>query len=107
MYGSSFTRETLILRDSRIAAREAAAMPFPREETTPPVTKTYLVMTDLALEIAILLDRLAYTITNHRLFRGSGMKRKGVAIERSELPVYTRFIARRSKTGGHLTSGLV
>src|SRR5689334_23514590 len=28
-------------RDSRIAAREAAAMPFPREETTPPVTNTY------------------------------------------------------------------
>src|SRR5262245_35425996 len=33
---------TRIPRDSRIAAREAAAMPFPREETTPPVTKTYL-----------------------------------------------------------------
>src|SRR5215212_975260 len=32
---------TRMLRDSRIAAREAAAMPFPREETTPPVTKTY------------------------------------------------------------------
>src|SRR5437868_12962185 len=44
MYGSSFTRETLILRDSRIAEREAAAMPFPKEETTPPVTKTYLVI---------------------------------------------------------------
>src|SRR5437899_7848851 len=33
---------TRMLRDSRIAAREAAAMPFPSEETTPPVTKTYL-----------------------------------------------------------------
>src|SRR5512139_1532320 len=44
MYGSSLTRETLILRDSRIAAREAAAMPLPREETTPPVTNTYLVI---------------------------------------------------------------
>src|SRR5437763_11258801 len=33
---------TRMLRDSRIAARDAAAMPFPREETTPPVTKTYL-----------------------------------------------------------------
>src|SRR5207248_9837737 len=30
-----------MLRDSRIAAREAATMPFPNEETTPPVTKTY------------------------------------------------------------------
>src|SRR4051794_16923521 len=35
---------TRILRDSRIAARDAAAMPFPSEETTPPVTKTYLVI---------------------------------------------------------------
>src|SRR5204862_5906015 len=33
---------TRMLRDSRIAAREAAAMPFPNEETTPPLTKTYL-----------------------------------------------------------------
>src|SRR5690606_9338427 len=31
-------------RDSRMAAREAAAMPLPREETTPPVTNTYLVI---------------------------------------------------------------
>src|SRR6185436_4572261 len=33
---------TRMLRDSRIAAREAAAIPFPRLETTPPVTNTYL-----------------------------------------------------------------
>src|SRR5712692_3609913 len=45
MYGSSLMLVTRMLRDSRIAAREAAAMPFPREETTPPVTKTYLVIT--------------------------------------------------------------
>src|SRR5688572_30160582 len=44
MYGSSLMLVTRMLRDSRIAAREAAAMPFPREETTPPVTKTYLVI---------------------------------------------------------------
>src|SRR3989338_5028090 len=36
---------TRMLRDSRIAARDAAAMPFPKEETTPPVTKTYLAIT--------------------------------------------------------------
>jgi len=35
---------TLMPRDSRIAAREAEAMPFPRLETTPPVTNTYLVI---------------------------------------------------------------
>src|SRR5688500_9592354 len=44
MYGSSLMLVTRMLRDSRIAAREAAAMPFPREETTPTVTKTYLVI---------------------------------------------------------------
>src|SRR5688572_5796438 len=44
MYGSSLMLVTRMMRDSRIAAREAAAMPFPREETTPPVTKTYLVI---------------------------------------------------------------
>src|SRR2546421_4008355 len=42
MYGSSLMLVTRMLRDSRIAARDAAAMPFPNEETTPPVTKTYL-----------------------------------------------------------------
>src|SRR5580765_7854418 len=44
MYGSSLMLVTRMLRDSRIAARDAAAMPFPSEETTPPVTKTNLVM---------------------------------------------------------------
>src|SRR5436190_6643770 len=44
MYGSSLMLVTRMLRDSRIAAREAAAMPFPREETTPPVTNTYFVI---------------------------------------------------------------
>src|SRR5215471_9931013 len=33
-------------REARIAANDAAAMPFPREETTPPVTNTNLVMGD-------------------------------------------------------------
>ena len=37
-------RVTFKLRDSRIAASDAEAMPLPREDTTPPVTKTYLVM---------------------------------------------------------------
>src|ERR1700716_1498601 len=44
MYGSSLMLVTRMPRASRIAAREAAAMPFPKEETTPPVTKTYLVI---------------------------------------------------------------
>ena len=37
-------RVTLRPRDSRSAAREAEAIPLPREDTTPPVTKTNLVM---------------------------------------------------------------
>lgn len=36
---SSFMMVTLRPRASRMAAREAAAMPLPREDTTPPVTK--------------------------------------------------------------------
>lgn len=35
---------TLMPRVSNNAAREAAAIPLPREDTTPPVTKTNLVM---------------------------------------------------------------
>jgi len=31
-------------RASRIAANEAAAIPLPRDDTTPPVTKIYLVV---------------------------------------------------------------
>src|SRR3954463_5574084 len=37
-------RVTLRPRDSRIAARDAEAMPLPSEDTTPPVTKTNLVI---------------------------------------------------------------
>src|SRR6202022_1179043 len=46
MYGASLRLVTRMPREARIAARDAAAMPFPREETTPPVTKTNLVMED-------------------------------------------------------------
>ena len=44
MYGSSLTMAILRPRPSRMAPSEAAAMPFPNEETTPPVTNTNLVM---------------------------------------------------------------
>ena len=43
IYGSTFIRETERPLDSRRAPKDAAAMPFPKEETTPPVTKMYLV----------------------------------------------------------------
>src|ERR1700689_3804853 len=40
-YGSHFWRVTLRPRLSRRHPMEAAATPFPSEETTPPVTKMY------------------------------------------------------------------
>src|SRR5579859_4601718 len=40
-YGSSFWRETVRWRAFKMLPIEAAVMPFPSEETTPPVTKTY------------------------------------------------------------------
>ena len=46
MYGSSLRLVTRTPREARIAASDAAAMPFPNEETTPPVTNTNLVMGD-------------------------------------------------------------
>src|SRR5262249_43864274 len=41
-YGSNFIRLTLSPRLSSRQPIEAAAKPFPRDETTPPVTKMYL-----------------------------------------------------------------
>src|SRR5690242_12439611 len=43
-YGSSFWRETVRWRAFRMFPIDAAVMPLPREETTPPVTKTYFDM---------------------------------------------------------------
>src|SRR5512142_278595 len=44
MYGSSFRIETERPRAFRIRPMLAAVMPLPREEVTPPVTKTYFAM---------------------------------------------------------------
>src|SRR5207342_18941 len=44
MYGSSFIMVILRPRASRMAASDAAAMPLPNEDTTPPVTKMRRVM---------------------------------------------------------------
>src|SRR5437016_12796927 len=46
-YGSSFWRETVRWRAFRMFPIDAAVMPLPREETTPPVTKTYFDIDDL------------------------------------------------------------
>ena len=43
MYGSNFWIVTRSPRSTRSRPSEAAAIPLPREETTPPVTKMYLV----------------------------------------------------------------
>src|SRR4051812_46676652 len=39
MYGSNFWRATFLPRETSSRPIDAAAMPFPRDETTPPVTK--------------------------------------------------------------------
>jgi hypothetical protein len=61
----------LIPRDSRIAPSDAAAMPLPNEETTPPVTNTYLVMKTLFLDITDNSFNLSFywkamPVTNHK-----------------------------------------
>src|SRR5215210_8877470 len=43
IYGSNFCIVTLSPRSTRRRPKEAAAMPFPSEDTTPPVTKMYFV----------------------------------------------------------------
>src|SRR5918997_1362970 len=43
MYGSNFCIVTVRPRSTSSRPNDAAAMPFPREDTTPPVTKMYLV----------------------------------------------------------------
>jgi hypothetical protein len=50
-------RVTLRPRDSKIAAREAEAIPLPREDTTPPVTKTNLVMSGRKLSFREVVKR--------------------------------------------------
>src|SRR5450759_170852 len=69
MYGSSLRLVTRMPREARIAARDAAAMPFPREETTPPVTKTNLVMGDKSWKLAVY--RIAPSGTNREPIHGA------------------------------------
>src|ERR1051325_7873698 len=53
MYGSSLRLVTRMPREARMAASDAAAMPVPSEETTPPVTNTNLVMGDKFWKFAV------------------------------------------------------
>ena len=73
MYGSSLRLVTRMPREARIAARDAAAMPFPREETTPPVTKTNLVMDDKSWKLAVY--RIAPSGTNREPIHGAASRR--------------------------------
>src|SRR5258708_30229455 len=57
MYGSSLRLVTRIPREARIAARDEAAMPFPSEETTPPVTNTNLVIGDKFRKFQVYMNR--------------------------------------------------
>src|SRR5512142_2901112 len=77
MYGSSLRLVTRTPREVRIAASDAAPMPFPSEETKPPVTNTNLVIGWPVPEIGILPERsraqqrdAARRANNRRLFAG-------------------------------------
>jgi hypothetical protein len=57
---------TLRPRASRIAARDAAAIPLPSEETTPPVTNIYfVVMLNLKLRKSMIEKELEKTGQNY------------------------------------------
>src|ERR1700691_1302871 len=58
-YGSNFCRVTRKPRLSRRLPMEAAAMPFPSDDTTPPVTNTYLAIWFRKLHRS--LEELRYT----------------------------------------------
>src|SRR5918997_4396437 len=49
IYGSNFCIVTVRPRSTSSRPNDAAAMPFPNEDTTPPVTKMYLV--EFGLEV--------------------------------------------------------
>src|SRR5215831_6184312 len=71
MYGSSLRLVTRMPREARMAARDAAAMPFPSEETTPPVTNTNLVMDDKFWKLAVYPKCLAETNSFHAVKQSS------------------------------------
>src|SRR5258708_3959349 len=87
MYGSSLRLVTRIPREARIAARDEAAMPFPSEETTPPVTNTNLVIGDKFRKLQV------YTIrsrcTNRKSPRSGGREAAGEPFDRP-LPTHRR-----------------
>src|SRR3954471_19201830 len=66
MYGSSFIIVTRRPRASRMAASEAEAMPFPSEDTTPPVTKIRGVMTQHNSDAG---KGIVYRLGRHRASR--------------------------------------
>ena len=51
-------------RDSKIVAIEAAAIPFPKEETTPPVTKINFVMITIPVLECVILTQI---LTNKKV----------------------------------------
>src|SRR5438067_10398904 len=61
MYGSSLRLVTRMPREARIAARDEAAIPFPSEETTPPVTNTNLVMGDKFRKFQVYIKLVRHT----------------------------------------------
>src|SRR6478736_6354069 len=86
MYGSSFRWVTRTPREARIAASDAAAMPFPREETTPPVTNTNLGMGDKFRKSAFYRTRRAQTIWSAAPIARVGDQRSADSLQRCRKP---------------------
>src|SRR5215469_9956333 len=104
MYGSSLTIAIFRPRASRIAPSDAAAMPLPNEDTTPPVTNTKRVICELRIPVAA--DRNA-----HAGLLRTGQQVSTPAIPRgAELPGMRRpapHEARAVRTRGPRLHGLV
>src|SRR5690348_16808962 len=59
MYGSNFWMVTRNPLDCKSLARDAAMIPLPREDVTPPVTKIYLAITAFFCKLKVTLEENA------------------------------------------------
>src|SRR6478672_11275180 len=94
MYGSNFCRATLYPCPSSNAPIEAAANPLPREETTPPVTRMYLIgLPDLLEEGTVVsgvagMSVIRLLLKHHVSRRGAHAGRRGFEAVSDALEVF-------------------
>ena len=63
MYGSNFWMVTLKPRESNKRAMDDEMMPLPKDDTTPPVTKIYLVSTILKILIQAAKVQISFQLS--------------------------------------------